>query len=442
MTQTKRMTNLIIPGAVLAATVILFLLTVAAKAPEMKSSYLLANAPPVIGACVMTAIFREREDRISIAVTLLFTFLFIAGNTYQLILGVISPVKLALLSFAAPACAAGALTLYVRVIKMKVLVSRRGYRLMICIVGGTIVFLFLLLLVFGVDVSSEAIGYTSAPPGSARLWLRFGSLATIQPTEIIKPLFIFLTALIYNSNMNVKRKIIFSAAALGVSTLFLALLSEFGTVIILFAVYLVGFYIHIRTRYSLLMMAGVALILIIALAVVFGTHDLVKDQDGFFAEKLNKIHDRLVLADTDQVTRAVEGMINGGFFGVGSRYRVDFHSVEADFAPAGIVQCMGVITLLMCLTAIGAVVYLVYLKGLDDGLNNRSRYKLAFLLTSALAIQTLVSLAGNIGLPCAGVGVPMGLSAGGTQLLVSYTEEAFIIYGLLRDPPSGPAVIK
>lgn len=442
MTQSKRITTFIIPGAFLTAVMIVLMFAVASKAPDNKSFFLSANVPPLIGACVMTAVFREREDRISIAVTLLFAFLLMTGNTYQLILGAVKPLKIVLLNLAAPLCAAAALALYVKVIKKRVLVSRRGYRLMIYIIGAAIVLLFLLLLLFGVDVSAEAVGDTTAPPGNARLWLRFGSSVTIQPTEIIKLLYVFLLALIYNSNMSVRRKIVYGVVSLGVSSLFLALLSEFGTIIILFAVYLIGFYIHIRMRYSLLMMAGIALVLIAALAVVFGTHELFKEQDGFIAEKLNKIYDRLVLADTNQATRALEGMINGGFFGVNNRYRVDFHSAEADFAPAGIVQCMGIVTLVMCLIAAGAITYLVYLKGLDDSLNNRSRYKLGFLLSVMLAVQTLISLAGNIGLPCTGVGMPMGISAGGTQMLTGCTAEAFIIYGLLREPKVRPPEIK
>ena len=440
MTQTRRMRDYIIPGAILTAIMILFMFAVAAKAPDNKNYFLLANAPPVISACVMTAVFREREDRITLLVTLLFTFLFVAGNSYQLILGVVKPIKIVLLHFAAAVCAASALALYVRFIKKRVLVSRRGYRRMIVIVGAVIVILFLSLLLFGVDVSAEAVGDMTAPPGNARLWLRIGSSFTIQPTEIIKLLYVFLLALIYNSNMSIRHKVVYGVISLGVSSLFLALLSEFGTVLILFVVYLIGFFVHTRMRFSLLMMAGAAAVLIIGLAVVFGTHELLKDQNGFIAEKLNKIHDRLVLADTGQATRALEGMINGGFFGVDSRYRVDFHSAEADFAPAGIAQCMGIVTLMMCLLAAGAIAYLVYLKGLDDSINDHSRYKLSFLLSAMLAVQTLVSLAGNIGLPCVGVGMPMGISAGGTQMLTGYTAEAFIIYGLLRGCNAMPSV--
>lgn len=415
----RRVSKHVFSGSVMVIITMLFLIVVVIKAPNQRMNYLLAVIPPIIGACTLLYQADKSGSIIPSVVTLLFAFIIICGNAYQIVLGENSPFKTFMLNFVALIGAGISITVYIKLIKKRLLNSKRGYLLAIYSIGGTIFALFMILLLFGTTI------------GGARLWLKIGSL-TIELSEINKLFFCFLLSLIYNSNMGVRNKIIYGIIALGVSSLFLVLLNEFGTVIILFVVYLISFYIHIRSRYSLLMISGIILVMVIALAVIFGTHEGIKDSNGFFADKLNKIYDRLVLADTDQVTRAIQGMINGGAFGADPNYIISYYSIEADFSLAGIAQYFGLIAMLLCVCFVATIVYLVFSVGRNNTLNNRSRYKLSFILMSAIAVQTLLSLAGNIGLPCAGVGLS-GISAGGTQLLTFYIEAAFIIYGLLEN---------
>lgn len=415
-TNTKR--KWLISGIAIAISTLFFYFVVHLKTPDLSSSYLLCVLPILIGEAALVYISGMGRSAISCGVIFAFHFLLSAGNAFQIILGVNEPTKILLLNTVALVGASVALTVYVKVIKKKVLITKEGYRISIYVTAGVILFLFLTLFIFGEEIND------------ARLWLRFGS-QTIELSEIIKLLFYILLALIYNSNLNTKTKIIYGSVALFASSGFLVLLGEVGTVILLFAVYIVSFYIHIRSRYSMLMICAFFVLLAIALGVVFGTHDLIKDNHtNFITYELNQAYDRLTQSDTDQMTRSIQGMINGGLFGADPIYIIDIYSIEADFALSGIAQYMGMIVMLLCVLSVAAVVYLVYLRGNDDSVNNRSRFKLGYIFSTAIAFQSLLSLAGNIGLPCAGVGMP-GLSAGGTQMLTLFIEIAFIVYGLL-----------
>ncbi len=419
MTSNQKLTKLILPSIILALTVVFFLFIVSTKGNDLSYGFLLAVAPPIIGCGSLLVISSTNDNPIPLVVTLLFAFLLISGNAYQIVIGQNSPQKILLVNIFALLCAAATLASYVLFIKKKVLINKRGYQLAIIVSAAIMLGMFLTLILFGTNI------------GGAKLWLRIGSM-TLELSEIIKLLFFIFLALIYNSNMSVKNKILYGAIGLGVSSVFFTLLNEFGTIIIMFCVYLVSFYIHIRSRYSALMIGTFIIIMVVALAVIFGTHESIKDSSGFFAEKLNKIYARLTLEDTDQTIRALQGMINGGLFGANMNYVIDVFSIEADFALAGISQYFGLFIMLLCIAATGAIVYFVYMSSNDDSLNNRSRYKLSYILTVAIAVQTILSLCGNIGLPIAGVGAPC-ISSGGTQMLILYTEIAFIVYGLQSD---------
>ena len=135
-------------------------------------------------------------------------------------------------------------------------------------------------------------------------------------------------------------------------------------------------------------------------------------------------------------------MINGGWFGADSSYRIDTFSLEADFAPAGIAQYFGIPLLILCILSVCGLFYTIYLRSCSSELNNSSRFKLAYIFAAVIAVQGIFSLGGNIGiLPCAGIGFP-ALSWGGTQITSLYIETAFIADGLQTTDNCLPSRIK
>ena len=374
--------------------------------------------PLAAGCCALTAITAKNGDGICFGAMIFLTFLLISGNAYQVVLGEVSPMKITLIHTVAVITAAAALWLYVNVLKKRLLITKKGYFKTMAVTGAAIIFLFLVLLVFGSSINS------------ARLWIKLPGGVTLQLSEIIKLLFYILLALIYNSNATVKQRILIGIGSLAVTSLFLAALNEFGTVLVLLTVYLITLFINVKNKYSLLIIAGFTLAIIGSLLLVFGTHDAMASQTGFIPDKLNKVYARLTLADDDQLMRALQGIVNGGIFGADMDYLIDVFSIEADFAPAGIAQYFGIGVLVACIAAVCGIFYTMYLRSRDEALNERSKYKVAYIFALAIAVQAIFSLGGNIGvLPCAGIGFP-GLSWGGTQITAFYIEAAFIVYGL------------
>ena len=388
------------------------------KAPDMVIPFCVTVLPLAAGCCALTAITAKNGDGICFGAMIFLTFLLISGNAYQVVLGEVSPMKITLIHTVAVITAAAALWLYVNVLKKRLLITKKGYFKAMAVTGAAIIFLFLVLLVFGSSINS------------ARLWIKLPGGVTLQLSEIIKLLFYILLALIYNSNATVKQRILIGIGSLAVTSLFLAALNEFGTVLVLLTVYLITLFINVKNKYSLLIIAGFTLAIIGSLLLVFGTHDAMASQTGFIPDKLNKVYARLTLADDDQLMRALQGIVNGGIFGADMDYLIDVFSIEADFAPAGIAQYFGIGVLVACIAAVCGIFYTMYLRSRDEALNERSKYKLAYIFALAIAVQAIFSLGGNIGvLPCAGIGFP-GLSWGGTQITAFYIEAAFIVYGL------------
>lgn len=413
----KNFFSAVVAAAVAAGMMGFYLLVILAGTPEMAKSYCLTLIPVAAACVMMIALSVETEDNIPFIAVLCITFLLVSGNAYQTVLGIINPFRIILIHMVAAITAVGSLFLYTHVIKKRVLITKKGYRITIIATGAAIFLLFLILLAAGTSING------------ARLWISVGG-TTLQLSEIIKLLFYILLTLIYNSNAPTKHKLFIGLTALAATSLLLMLLNEFGTVILIVVVYSVVLFTQVTDKYALLIIAGFLAVIGAVLLLVFGTHEAMSSQSGFIPDKLNKVYDRLTLADNDQLIRALQGIINGGLFGADSNYRIEAYSLESDFAPAGVAQYFGIPVLVLCITSVCGLFYTIYLRSRNSELNNSSKFKLAYVFAASIAVQGIFSLGGNIGVfPCAGIGFP-AISWGGTQTLAFYIETAFIVYGL------------
>lgn len=413
----ERFLSLAVTATAAIGVMLFYLFIVLAKAPEAVNQYCITLIPIAAACALLMTLSLKSDDNIPFMVILFLTFLLVSGSAYQTVLGTISYAYITIIHTFAAAFAAGVLLLYKYVIKKRLLITKEGYRKAIIVTGSAILLMLLMLLTVGSSING------------AKLWISIGGM-TLQLSEIIKLLFYILLALIYNSNAPTKQKLFVGLIALGVTSLFLVLLNEFGTVMLMVIVYSIALFTQVSDKYALLIIGGFALIIGAVLLIVFGTHETMAAQTGFIADKLNKVYARLTLADNDQLTHALQGMINGGWFGADSNYLIDPFSLEADFAPAGIAQYFGIPVLVLCILSVCGLFYTVYLRSRNSELNNSSKFKLAYIFAVSIAVQGIFSLGGNIGvLPCAGIGFP-ALSWGGTQITALYIETSFIVYGL------------
>lgn len=417
-TVTVERKNFLCGIATLTFTVLLYLLVVLSKAPDLALAYLLTIAPAVLGCIAMLTMTSKSNDPVSTAVCLLFGCMLINANAYQTVSDGEGYMKTAALNFAGILCAVCSLVLYTKILKKKLLVNTEGYKLAIIITGAASLMLCLVLLLWGTEINH------------ARLWISFGNY-TIQLSEVIKFLVFVQFALIYNSNMTAKEKMLACTVCLGINSFFMVLFYELGTVIVYVTVYLIAFFVHLRSRYALLVVGGFLVLTVGALGLVYGLHTKTEGATDIFSSLINKIYSRLSMSDTYQTDQALMSILNGGIFGSDMTYIVEFFSMKNDFALANLAQYFGIPNMLLFILANGAVVYVVYLRGQNEEINNRSRYKVSFIFSSAIAVQTLLSLCSICGYVC-GVGTP-GLSAGGTQTIIYYIMAGFIVYGFMED---------
>lgn len=416
-TKRERLLCAAVTATAAIGVMLFYLFIVLAKAPEAVNPYCITLLPIAVACTLLTALSLKSDDNIPFMAILFLTFLLVSGNAYQTVLGTVSYTKITIIHTFATILAVGVLLLYKYVIKKRILVTKEGYKKAIIVTGSAMLLMLLILLAVGSSING------------AKLWISIGGM-TLQLSEITKLLFYILLVLIYNSNAPTRQKLFASLIALGGTSLFLVLLNEFGTVMLIVVVYSIALFTQVSDKYALRIIGGFALIIGAVLLLVFGTHEAMAEQSGIIAGKLNKVYARLTLADNDQLTRALQGMINGGWFGADSSYRIDTFSLEADFAPAGVAQYFGIPVLVLCISSVCGLFYTIYLRSRNSELNNSSKFKLSYIFAASIAVQGIFSLGGNIGvLPCAGIGFP-ALSWGGTQITSLYIETAFIVYGL------------
>lgn len=410
-------TNNIISVFCLILMVSFFFFLVTIKSSDENINFLISVIPTGFLGVFLLYISSENNKPFPNIVTILFMFLIFAGNAYQSVIMVNSSIKTFSINTISTIIAIGVFIGYVRFLKKKILINKKGYHISIIVTLSTILFCFLFLILFGTIMHG------------AKLWISIGS-ETIQLSEIIKLLFFVLLALTYSSNISVRLKIIYSVGSLGLCSVFFAILNEFGTTIILLFVFLLSFYIHIRSKYSAILLIGTIVLIATLLVIIFQTHSSTVNSNGVFSLQLNKIYDRLTIADNSQFERALQGMVNGGFFGADpSKYVIEVFAIESDFALSGISQYFGIIIMILCSVTPCIILYMVYKAGNDNNLNVTSRYKFSFILMAAISAQAILSMCGNIGLAVSGVGFPL-LSSGGTQSIVLFIEICFIVYGM------------
>ena len=163
----------------------------------------------------------------------------------------------------------------------------------------TLVLLFLVPF-FGLEIK-----------GSKR-WLEFLFLPRFQPIEILKPFFILIIAKILTSNLekNMYKKYIETIVILFVVLILLIIQPDLGQTILLFSTWLMMIFISGVNLIILTFFFTISLIAISTLILLF------PDKFGYIFLRLKSFVDPSQ-GDNYQSDKALESIINGGFFGKG-----------------------------------------------------------------------------------------------------------------------------
>ena len=276
--------------------------------------------------------------------------------------------------------------------------------------------------------------------GNVRNWITIGGVS-LQTTEFIKFLYVFIAAGLLGTKENPDKENIRAFYIVTfIEVLFLALQSEFGTMLLILMLFLTFIFLFIPDiRYfigTVLVMAAGSLGLSVvgmqltkwkAAGVFLGTNKIAQ----IFLSNYNKIANRFIywlhpekdaLGLGYQLLKAKESIVLGGWFGTSSVTELPVKTSDLVY-PALIQRCGMVFALLVFIVFI-----MMWLEGVQLFVRKQDRYHRAvgagfvFMLFD----QTLIIIAGSTGLcPLTGITLPF-ISSGGSSLMIS-----FMIVGLI-----------
>jgi cell division protein FtsW len=250
----------------------------------------------------------------------------------------------------------------------------------------------------------------------ARNWITvFGY--SLQLSELVKVLFIFAGAASLDrlfAKRNLYAFIALSAVIVGT----LALMSDFGTAFIFFAVYLIIAYLRSGDLATVsLSLAGAAIAVLLVLTV-----------KPYVAERFATWGHAWEFAATGgyQQTRAMSVIASGGFFGLGGGegWLKQVAAADTDLVFAFVCEEWGLI--IASLTLVALIVITLF--AVRSAFNARSSYYvIAACATGALLLfQTMLNVGGSLDLlPLTGVTFPF-VSNGGTSMIASWCLLAFL----------------
>lgn len=275
-------------------------------------------------------------------------------------------------------------------------------------VAGSII-LFILTLLLGRNVNG------------ATNWIKIGRLS-IQPSEIIKILTIFLIASYYTNREKFKGMKFGNYYLMGIIylfVLFLFLQKDLGSVLIFLSVFIALQFVYEEDRKLVLINLSILVVCAVAGYFIF-PH--VRSRVQTWLDPWKYIDTRGY-----QITQSLFAIAEGGFFGtgLGLGYPEFIPEVDTDFIFPAICEEMGIFT------GIGIIMLFLILvyRGFKIAINQRYKfYRIVALGISILfGIQSFIIFGGVLNMiPLTGITIPF-VSYGGSSMLSS-----FIALGILQ----------
>ncbi len=276
------------------------------------------------------------------------------------------------------------------------LLSPRGVRRLALLTTAGAIVLMILTLVIGTEVK-----------GATR-WIRLGGFA-IQPSEFVKPGFAVLAAWLF-AQRRLDERFPGYAMAGGLFVLIIGLLAlqpDVGMAMVVSAIWAVQFFL-----------AGLPLLLVVGLAMLF----LATSVGAYFTfDHVQSRVDRFLdpaAGEGYQVTRALEALRNGGFFGRGpgeGRIKEVLPDAHADFIFAVAGEEFG---LIVCLVLVALFAFVVF-RGLSRAFRDDDLFILLAVagLMVQFALQAIINMASTLNMvPPKGMTLPF-ISYGGSSTM-------------------------
>lgn len=290
---------------------------------------------------------------------------------------------------------------------------------------------FLVALSLGISIVTLV---ASRAVGNVRNWIHIGGMS-IQTTELVKVLYVFIaTALLGTTEKPSRQRIRVFYGITVLEILLLAVQSEFGTMLLLLAIFLTYVFLFIpdikvfiktvavmAVLAALIIVTGMQLSKLADAGSVIGTNPL----SSFFLSNYDKIANRFIywlnpekdaLGLGYQLLKARESILLGGWFGTSSV--TDLPVKTSDLVYPALIQRCGMIFAIL----VFFIFILMWLEGVRLFIRKGDRYHQAvgagfvFMLFD----QALIIIAGSTGLcPLTGITLPF-ISSGGSSLVVTF----------------------
>ena len=259
------------------------------------------------------------------------------------------------------------------------------------------IFLLVLTMFFGVEIKG------------AKRWLDFGT--RIQPSEFVKPVFIILTAWMFEIQRKYKNFPGFwaSIGLLGLTCLLLLKQPDYGMTIVVVTVWLAQVFLSGIPMKTIIVLGVLALFLFIG--AYFALPHVQVRIDGLISGIFGG-------SPQEQVKRSLDAFENGGFFGVGvGEGVVKWHIPDAHtdfiFPVAG--EEFGMLVCLMIVIAYAIVV----IRSMKLAYRENNMFLVLSIcgLAISFGLQALVNMASTMQLgPTKGMALPL-ISYGGSSLM-------------------------
>lgn len=288
-------------------------------------------------------------------------------------------------------------------------------------------YIALFLFVVGAGLMVAALISSASIKGSNR-WISLGFMS-LQPSEIVKPGFVVLTAWLFAQGMKYP-KVKGAWLAFGLYITFAALLvlqPDMGQTVLVTAIW-----------FCLFILSGAPMWIFAALAAIFaGGSVIAYNTMSHVASRIDRFLDP-ESGDTYQVDMALQSFMQGGWFGKGpgeSSVKSLLPDAHTDFVFAVVGEEFGIIGALLII----AVYVLMIFSFLRHAFAIEDMFKkLAIVgLTVMFGMQAFINMGVNLNiLPAKGMTLPF-ISSGGSSLLSMSITIGFLLALTRRLPQAG-----
>ena len=267
-------------------------------------------------------------------------------------------------------------------------------------------FFFSLFLLFLVPIMGLEI------KGSKR-WLDIFFLPRFQPIEIVKPFTIIFLATILSSekNIHIYYKYFLSFLAIVPVSFLLMVQPDIGQTLLIFITWVTLIFVSGISLIVFFAVFGFLLLSLLYMVLNFYKFNYIKDRIFSFFNPETGTHNA-------QVTKSIEGISSGGFFGKGvgeGTLKYKGSETHTDFIISVISEEFGVVIIILILIVFMFFIYSVFAK-----VNLEKHEKIKLVLVGAVTLimcQTLIHVGVNIRLfPTTGMTLPF-LSYGGSSII-------------------------